>query len=244
MKRFIGLTLALMMTVQLICMVPLYATEEQITSVETEEAMFLTGESETVAEDEDVSPEMFADFLKFDSYQVRETEYNGLRALFKVDFTMLPLMEEKGFSLVEYGTAIAVTSKLGENELTVSKTENGDYETLSCAKLFTISRNGEYIGKYISKNASELTYACTVINFNVNTYDKNVTFRGYTVIADDEGNEFVLYSDYQNEEHRAVNLKDMCMSMLNAGVITKDNISYKDVQEFAEEKGWSPPFRP
>lgn len=244
MKKFIGLTLALLMTVQLIGILPLYATEETNTPVETEETTFLTGESETVVEDKEVSPEMFADFLTFDNYQVRETEYNGLRALFKVDFTMLPLMEEKGFSLVEYGTAIAVTSKLGGNELTVSKAENGDYETLSCAKLFTISRNGEYTGKYISKNASELIFACTVINFDVDTYNKDVIFRGYTVIKDKDGNEFILYSDYPDEGYRSVNLKDMCTSMLNDGVITKNNISYKDVQEFNEEKGWSPPYRP
>ena len=180
------------------------------------------------------------EFLTFEGYQLRENKYNGLRSRFVVNLANMPKISTHGYTVIEYGTVIASSDFLDKNgdELTVSKNAEGDYATLSYATIFPIRKNGSYVGKYESKDANELVYFCTVTKFNEKTYDLKVEIRGYAVIVDSEGNEYVIYADYPDEEYRSVSLKQMCLEMASEGLIdTTTCISYLHVVQFMEESG-------
>ena len=190
------------------------------------------------------------DFISFEGYQVRETEYNGLRSIFKAELSKMPDLSRDGYEVVEYGTVMASSSLLEKNadELVVEKGEKGTYVTLSYGKIIPIFRDGRTVGKTISADKSVLKYACTVINFSVDNFDKDVSIRGYAVLASSNGEERVVYADYPIIEYRSVSLESVCDAMLGSGEITKDNISYSHVvkyrEQLKEEEGWSPIWKP
>lgn len=191
-----------------------------------------------------------ADFLNFEGFQIRKDDYNGLRSRFTVDFEKIQSLNEQGYTVVEYGTVLASSDKLNENsnELTVFKDENGSYKTLSYGIISPIFKNGALVGKYIEKNEQMLSFACTVINYNENNFDKNVTVRGYAVIKDESGNEYISYSDYINEDYREISLERLCDELASLGLIDEEsNISYADVIKFRkkrDEPGWEDIFQP
>lgn len=174
-------------------------------------------------------------FLNFDGYQVRMDSYNGLRSCFISDLTAIEELETKGFEVVEYGTLLASSDSLAKNgdDLIISGSD-GAYSTLSYAVMVTVVENGKAIKNHIlDTTANTLTYYCTVISFGENNYNKDVTIRGYAVIRDADGNEFILYSDYSKEEYRSVSLETICDALAAEGKITKENcISYADVLRF------------
>ncbi|MBR3967814.1 MAG: leucine-rich repeat protein [Clostridia bacterium] len=177
------------------------------------------------------------DFMLFDGYQVREDEYNGLRSRFVVDLNAMPTLENGGFEVVEVGAIFASTDKLtaSGDEFIVSKGEDGTYKTVSYGVTVPVMKNGAIVGKYISKTENELVFACTITNFNAENYNKNVSSRGYAVLADADGNEYVVYCDYEFEEYRSVSLEMICDALFEAGEISTDNISYNHVVAFRKE---------
>ncbi|MBQ8208913.1 MAG: hypothetical protein IJZ89_09305 [Clostridia bacterium] len=243
-KNILKIILALVIALQMPMSIPFSAAEE------TPDAEAQASESEAVTPDEIVIPESSDEFLSFYSYQVRDKEYNGLRSRFKVTFENMPTLEKDGLQVIEYGSILASTDKLTKNgdELTVTLGSDGTYNTVSYGKLFRIFKDGEIIGDYLKKDEKSLEYACTVTYFSVDNFDKNVSFRGYAVLADAKGNEYVVYSDYSIESYRSANLADFCDEMLADGTINIENISYIHVTKFRKERseneGWSPIWRP
>lgn len=194
-------------------------------------------------------PETAEAFITFEGYQVRDTEYNGLRSKFTVQLENLPTIEKNGYEVIEYGTLMAATDMLSDNEdeLIALKGEGGIYTTVSYGKIVPIKRGKAYVGKILNYDAVKLEYACTVTNFSLDNFDKNLSIRGYAVLADAAGNEYVVYSDYPSESYRSVNLAQICDSMLADGDIDESNISYIDVKDFRERKdeaGWGPVWKP
>ena len=175
------------------------------------------------------------DFLKFDGYQIRDEEYNGLRSRFVVNLDNMPEISTHGYSVIEYGTVIASSDLLDKNgdELTVFKNAAGEYDTHSYATLFAVSKNGSFVGNYESQNEHEIVYYCTITDFTAKTYMMNVEIRGYVIVKDTNGNEYVVYSDYPIEKYRSVNFKQICLEMADEGKIdTTTCISYLHVMEF------------
>lgn len=251
-KNILSILLALVMMMQLSTMIPVFATEEISTDVKEEvhedsvEAVTEESEEAKAPVENIVIPETADDFLSFVGYQVRETEYNGLRSKFTVTFANMPTMEDDNYEVVEYGTVIASSDKLKNHgeDLIVTKGEDGVYTTVSYGKIFTIYSNDTYVGKLVSINENELEYACTVTDFKMKNYKKNVSIRGYAVLKDANGSEYVVYSDYPIESYRSINLSKLCQEMKSDGTITASNISYQDVEKFKQEEGWSPTWRP
>lgn len=176
-------------------------------------------------------------FMSFDGYQVREDEYNGLRSRFVVDLNAMPTLENGGFEVVEVGAIFAATDKLtaSGDEFIIARGEDGTYKTVSYGVTVPVMKNGAIVGKYISKTEDELVFACTITNFNAENYNKNVSSRGYAVLADADGNEYVVYCDYEFEEYRSVSLEMICDALFEAGEISADNISYTHVVAFRKE---------
>ena len=177
------------------------------------------------------------DFIFFDGYQVREEGYNGLRSLFTVDFDAMPMLERDGFEVIELGAIFVSTDKLVEmgDEFTVSKGGDGTYKTVSYGMNVPVIKKGALVGNYVSKSSDNLTFACTITNFNITNYNKLVSSRGYAVLADANGNEYVVYCDYEVEEYRSVSLEMICDALYGEGQITAYNISYSNVVAFRKE---------
>lgn len=177
------------------------------------------------------------DFMTFEGYQVREDGYNGLRSRFIVDFAAMPTLENGGFEVIEVGAIFVSTDKLAANgdEFVVSKSADGTYKTVAYGVTVPVIKNDSIVGKYVSKTENELVFACTITNFDESNYSKNVSSRGYAVLADAEGNEYVVYCDYPVEEYRSVSLEMICDALFEAGQITEDNISYQNVVAFRKE---------
>ena len=117
------------------------------------------------------------------------------------------------------------------------KNDSGVYDTLSYGKLIPIMKNGSFVGKYISKNSEQLIFACTVTNFSESNFDKEVSIRGYAVLSDADGNEYVVYCDYPSEDYRSVSLAMICDALAARGEITEENnISYAHVIQFRKEQ--------
>ena len=55
------------------------------------------------------------------------------------------------------------------------------------------------------------------------------------VVKDANGNEYVVYCDYEMEEYRSVSLEMICDALYGDGQITADNISYQNVVTFRKE---------
>ncbi|MBR3966279.1 MAG: alpha-N-acetylglucosaminidase C-terminal domain-containing protein [Clostridia bacterium] len=174
-------------------------------------------------------------FLSFDGYQVRMDSYNGLRSRFVVDLTKLEALEANGYTVVEFGSIAASSEKLAAlgEELAVTK-QDDKYQANSFAVMATVYNEKDgYVGKYTEKDDEGIVYHFTVTNFNSSNYDKEITVRGYAVIRDKDGNEFVIYADYPSENDRSVSLKKISTDMAAGGYITAENcISYKHVLEF------------
>ncbi len=174
-------------------------------------------------------------FLTFKGYEVRMDSYNGLRSKFISDLSKIDLLEDKGFEIVEYGTLLASSAKLQNkgDELTVSG-KNGEYSTLTYVVMMTIVENGIPIKKHsIDRENNLLTYYCTVVNFKENNYNDDVTIRGYAVVSDGSGNEFIFYSECEKEEYRSVSLATVCDALAKEGTVTIENcISYSDIMRF------------
>ena len=178
------------------------------------------------------------EFMSFEGYQVRDTEYNGLRSRFIVDLTAMPTLEVDGFEVIEYGTIFASTEKLTENgdDFTVFKNDSGVYDTLSYGKLIPIMKYSSLVGNYITKNSEQLIFACTVTNFSKSNFDKEVSIRGYAVLSDADGNEYVVYCDYPKESYRSVSLEQICDALAAEGTLSVENsISYAHVIKFRKE---------
>ena len=178
------------------------------------------------------------DFMTFDGYQVRKDDYNGLRSIFIVDYTTMPTLEKDGFEVVELGAIFASTDRLlaSGDDFVVTKDADGTYKTVSYGVSVPVIKNGELFGKYIRKTETELEFACTLTNFTKNDYNLNVSIRGYVVLADADGNEYIGYCDYPNEEYRSVSLEVICDILFERDMITADAISYAHVLKFREEK--------
>ncbi len=177
-------------------------------------------------------------FLIFDGYQVRTEGYNGLRSRFKVDIGGISALEEMGYKVIEYGTLLASTRKLAANgtELVLSGS-SGEYKTLDFASKIEIFKNDTFVGKYKAVSETEIIYYCTVTRFTENNYDMNVTIRGYAVLSDENGNEYVVYSDYADKNYRSVNLYQVCINLAAEGSIdTLTCLSYTDVMNFKKSK--------
>lgn len=191
-----------------------------------------------------------SDFLSFDGFQIRKDDYNGLRSRFTVDFEKLASLNDQGYTIVEYGTLLASTDKLISNsdELIAFRDENGSCKTLDYGIIYPIFKNGAFVGKYIDKNDKTLSFACTVINYTEDNFDKNISVRGYAVIKDEYGNEYITYSDYPNEKYRAISLENLCDELASLGLISEEsNISYADVIKFRkkrDEPGWEEIYQP
>ena len=184
-------------------------------------------------------PKSADSFLIFEGYQVRTEKYNGLRSRFRVDLSELEKFEAQGYTVIEYGTLLASTKNLSKNgqELTISKNQNGIYKSHSYAVKVSIFENGNLCNKYDASVPGEIIYYCTVTNFSVNNYDVDVSIRGYAVVRDSEGNEYVLYSDYPNKAYRSVDLYQICVNLAAEGAIdTASCISYIDVMNFKKSK--------
>ncbi len=180
-------------------------------------------------------------FLTFEGYQVRTDSYNGLRSRFRVNLDGFEYFEAQGYKILEVGTILAATEKLDENgaELVVNKNGEGDYVTLDFAKKFEIFKDDSYIGKHTRENDNEIVYYCTVTKFTANNYNMNVSIRGYAIVSDADGNEIVLYSDYEDENYRSVNLYQVCVNLAAEGKIdTASCISYIDVMNFKKSKDY------
>ncbi len=187
--------------------------------------------------------------LDFTGYQVRTEGYNGLRSLYSVNLSNIEKLS--GLTVVEYGSLIASEQKLIDAgvALTISKNASNEYVSHSFAVKLPIyqasqkdnGHNGivaNTLGTSTAENGdSILSYACTVTNYSVNTFNKAVRFRGYVVLADDAGNEYILYSDLMKDgaDYSVASLDTICDTMLNDGTIDETNFSYQDVRKFREE---------
>ncbi len=198
-----------------------------------------------------ILPDSAAAFLAFDGYQVRESEYNGLRAMFSVNLIQMPTIEKDGYEVIEYGTLMASYELLTKNGdvLTYEIGENGDYETVSYGWQKAIWKKDTGIcGSLIKNSEDSIEYACTVTNFTISNFEKKLYSRGYAIIADYEGNEYVLYSDYPNEEYRIVNIGQVCDRLFQNGSISEDSKSYSDIvgfrKQLKEDEAWSPTWKP
>ncbi|MBR6603687.1 MAG: leucine-rich repeat protein, partial [Clostridia bacterium] len=179
--------------------------------------------------------------LTFEGFQIREENYNGLRSLFSANLVNLNELVEKGFTIVEMGSLIASSDKLEANgeELTVSY-EGGIVSSLGYAAKIAVVKNGELTdARTLNSSTSEkLNYACTVINYDQNTYDKFATFRGYIVLEDSNGNSYVYYVDLVDTDgtnYNSTSLDKMVEKFENDGITDlTNNICYVDVKKFRE----------
>lgn len=242
--RVLNVTIALLIVFQLFAAVPTLATE----ATENEEVTTSVKANETPSEPIDIElPEKADDFLTFVGYQVRETDYNGLRSIFKFDITKAPSLDTEGYEVIEYGTIMASETRLSQNgdELIYEKGDDGEYYSPSYAWQKTIwAKDGGYLGNLISHSDESVEYACTVTNFSLSNFDLNVSIRAYAIVADLSGNEYVLYSDYPDSAYRSVNLGQICDALFANGTITKSAKSYSDVVIFRDEKAWGPTWKP
>ncbi len=174
--------------------------------------------------------------LSFTGFQVRTEGINGLRSL----YTATAGNANSVFTVVEYGALLAATARLESTaSLTVAKNASGSYETTqSFARIVAVykaseagNENGGIVGKTILNENGVVEYAFTLVNFSKDNYNKEVTARGYLVLADAEGHEYVVYADRATDAGES--LKSMCMTMYNdAPDVVKNYSSYKDVIAF------------
>lgn len=175
---------------------------------------------------------LFNGGIELTSFAVRVKDYNGLRSFFAFDKTIQPDLEYAGFTLVEYGAM--VTSKenyeLGGTVLVKTGTS---YEP-SIAKVVkkTIWANGAWAegAKILDTSTDEtIEFAVSIVKYTDN-YRSDAYFCGYAVWADSDGNEYVFYDDYsdENEDYKFVNLCDMCIAIYN-GTDSYDAITNSEI---------------
>ncbi len=177
--------------------------------------------------------------LTFEGYEIREKDYNGLRSIFTANPAAMAALEAKGLKVVEYGSLLASTDKLNDAgvELTIAKNADGEYASHGFAVVSPIYQKGFRVGKILSESETAIEYACTVTYFNESNYTKNVTFRGYIVYEDKEGNDYVVYADLigdDGEIYNSTNLEFVCQGMIDDGRDLSANISWLDVLKFRE----------
>ena len=177
--------------------------------------------------------------LTFEGYEIREKDYNGLRSIFTANPAAMAALEAKGLKVVEYGSLLASTDKLNDAgvELTIAKNADGEYASHSFAVVSPIYQKGFRVGKILSESETAIEYACTVTYFNESNYTKNVTFRGYIVYEDKEGNDYVVYANLigaDGEIYNSTNLEFVCQGMIADGIDLSANISWLDVLKFRE----------
>ena len=174
-------------------------------------------------------------FLKFDGFQVRDTDYNGLRSVFKVDLDAMRALEAEGFTVVEFGTLVVSSQKLNDVGDVLELYSDGDrtYTTLPYAIKTSIYREGKIVGLINELTSSSLTFTYSIVNYTEKNFDKNAYVRGYAVVADKYGNEYILYADYRNAAFRQTSLATICDYLYSQGLVTSEScISYADVVEF------------
>ena len=186
------------------------------------------------------------DILTFDSFQIREEGYNGLRSLFITNLANASTLETSeaelsGLKVIEIGGMMAATDNLptASTELTLEKNASGKYASpYDFAKVIPVYQNGERVGKVISETDGIAKFACTVRDFTASNYDKNIAFRGYVIYADKEGNEYVAYADLTDSEgatHNVASLETICQKMIDEGRDLSANICWQHIQEFKKE---------
>ncbi len=187
--------------------------------------------------------------LGFDGFQVRTDDYNGLRSLYNVNLANINALT--GLSLVEFGSLLASSEKLGNDytALAVAKDSDGEYSVTGAGVKLAIYKSSEkdneyggFVGNYLTSDESKVTYACTVTRFTAANYSNEVTTRGYIVLSDAEGHEYIVYADIFSESDPSVYagsmaLDTLCYSIASSGLIDETNISYNDVLRFAAEAG-------
>lgn len=179
------------------------------------------------------------ELLRFEGYEIRERGYNGLRSIFSASVDAMDALEAKGLNIVEFGSLLASTDKLNAAavELTIAKNSEGVYESHSFAKVAPIYQNGVKVGKTLTEDEINISYACTVTNFSEDNYTKNVTFRGYIVYEDKEGNDFIVYADLigdDGQNYNSTNLEAVCQGMINDGRDLSTNVCWLDILKFRE----------
>lgn len=189
--------------------------------------------------------------LDFAGFSLRVTGYNGLRSEFHFNKTASESLT--GLSVVEYGTLLSSSEKIvSGSDVGVVKDENGKYviSGTSHGVVCKIMENGAYT-QYLA-NCSSFSdddgddcykFFVTIVKYDETTYNKNARFRGYAVLRDADGNEYVVYSDLldsEGEGYSTQSLKSMVEIQYAAGLIDDENICYVDVKRFGEQ-GTTPP---
>ncbi len=160
--------------------------------------------------------------IAFEGYSVRLKSYNGLRSLFSFDNTKKAVNAENGYSLREYG-AILMS---GENYVKYGRelTLVGDeYQTANAAvQKLPIYIGEERVGNILSASTKETTrFAVALVNYKDN-FTTDVYFCGYEIWTAG-GMDFIVYTEFENEELRETNLYDISIGMYRDGLINAKN---------------------
>ncbi len=163
--------------------------------------------------------------LTFDGWQVRNTSYNGLRAIMYFDNAA----ENEGFELIEYGAfAVATANKDG-----ASVSEDGSFS--GKGKKITVYKEGEIIAKTLAySNEAKTYFALSIVNYTSNR-TSDVYICGYEIWKDSVTSEVkVVYTDYGTDtEHDSsfadTNIYEISLGMYKNGIIDAESDSDKVV---------------
>ncbi len=95
----------------------------------------------------------------------------------------------------------------------------------------------QVVPKLNNQNKKERNFSHEVTNFSKSDYMKNLTFRGYIVYEDKEGNDFIVYADLVGEDgtiYNSTNLEYVCEGMINDGRDLSTNVCWLDILKFRE----------
>lgn len=149
---------------------------------------------------------------------VRYEDYNGLRNIYDFNNGVSDVLENFGYSLVEFGAILVSSNKLAASGLTEDDlvVDPVTLETnVDGAVKKDVWSNGAWTGKVLSyAEGVETTFAVTLTNYT-NNWDSGVYSRAYAVYEDASDNRTVVYADNGG----AVSLYDAMVSGCQQGVL-------------------------
>ncbi len=171
--------------------------------------------------------------LTAEGFRVRVEEKNGLRSLYKFDWTAVP----SDVTIKEFGAIVcAANNKPADGVLIKKDAVSGKYistiEDKIIKKTVISYIDGEEQGKVLShKENASTEFALTLTNYTDN-YNTDVYFAGY-VVYERDGQELVEYVEYIRQDGTVDpcwNIYDLSLSAYKQGIVN----SHADVVESGE----------
>ncbi len=175
---------------------------------------------------------LFDGAITLTGFAVRVEDYNGLRSFFDFDRLAQAEYETAGLTLVEYGGMISSKENCEAGGAVLVKSGNSYVPAHQKVAKRAVWENGNWAeGAKILDTSTDSTiqFALSLVNFEEN-YRGDVYFCGYSVWIDGDGNEYIVYEDYsdENADYKFVNLCDLCIAVYN-GTDSYDAITNSEI---------------